>query len=87
MLGNSHKIADFYTFFFEFGVFSVNVDLYKVLVKELAQILERQFAGNAESRAAGMVINTMGWIESTGYEVLDFLFFITANFFDELNMV
>lgn len=87
MLGNSHKIADFYNFFFEFGVFSVNVDLYKVLVKELAQILERQFAGNAESRAAGMVINTMGWIESTGYEVLDFLFFITANFFDELNMV
>ncbi|KAK6118316.1 hypothetical protein DH2020_047887 [Rehmannia glutinosa] len=33
---------------------SVNVDLYKVLVKELAQVLERQFAGNVESRAAGM---------------------------------
>lgn len=49
---------------------SVNVDLYKVLVKELAQILERQFAGNAESRAAGMVINTMGWIENIGYELL-----------------
>ncbi|XP_058187169.1 protein CLP1 homolog [Rhododendron vialii] len=47
-----------------------NVDLYKVLVKELAQILERQFAGNAESRAAGMVINTMGWIENVGYELL-----------------
>lgn len=48
---------------------SMNVDLYKVLVKELAQMLERQFAGNAESQAAGMVINTMGWIESVGYEV------------------
>ncbi|OWM69766.1 hypothetical protein CDL15_Pgr025615 [Punica granatum] len=47
---------------------SNNVDLYKVLVKELADILERQFAGNAESRAAGMVINTMGWIEGVGYE-------------------
>ncbi|KAG5226873.1 protein CLP [Salix suchowensis] len=42
---------------------SQNVDLYKALVKELAQILERQFTGNAESRASGMVINTMGWIE------------------------
>ncbi|KAL0297206.1 UNVERIFIED_CONTAM: protein CLP1 [Sesamum radiatum] len=49
---------------------SVNVDLYKALVKELAQILERQFAGNVESRAAGMVINTMGWIEGVGYELL-----------------
>ncbi|KAG5527509.1 hypothetical protein RHGRI_028419 [Rhododendron griersonianum] len=47
-----------------------NEDLYKVLVKELAQILERQFAGNAESRAAGIVINTMGWIENIGYESL-----------------
>ncbi|XP_024928621.1 protein CLP1 homolog isoform X2 [Ziziphus jujuba] len=47
---------------------SNNVDLYKVLVKELSQMLERQFAGNAESRAAGMVINTMGWIEGVGYE-------------------
>ncbi|KAF5749022.1 hypothetical protein HS088_TW04G00983 [Tripterygium wilfordii] len=49
---------------------SQNVDLYKVLVKELAQVLERQIAGNAESRAAGMVINTMGWIEGVGYELL-----------------
>ena len=39
-------------------------------MKELAQTLERQFAGNAESRAAGMVINTMGWIEGVGYEVI-----------------
>lgn len=51
---------------------SNNVDLYKVLVKELARMLERQFAGNAEARAAGMVINTMGWIEGVGYEVIEF---------------
>lgn len=49
---------------------SVNVELYKVLVKELARTLERQFSGNAESRAAGMVINTMGWIEGVGYELI-----------------
>ncbi|KAJ6842306.1 protein CLP1-like protein [Iris pallida] len=49
---------------------SVSAELYKVLVKELAQTLERQFTGNAESRAAGMVINTMGWVEGLGYELL-----------------
>lgn len=48
---------------------SANVDLYKLVVKELSQTLERQFSGNIESRAAGMVINTMGWIEGVGYEV------------------
>ncbi|CAL5325128.1 unnamed protein product [Camellia sinensis] len=49
---------------------SSQCNLYKVLMKELAQTLERQFAGNAEFRAAGMVINTMGWIEGVGYELL-----------------
>ncbi|KAL6960711.1 Protein CLP1 [Sarracenia purpurea var. burkii] len=57
-------------YFYGHATPSVNTDLYKVLVKELAQILEKQFAGNAESRAAGMVINTMGWIEGVGYELL-----------------
>ncbi|CAH9137201.1 unnamed protein product [Cuscuta epithymum] len=49
---------------------SVNVDLYKVIVKELAKTLEKQFDGNTESQSAGMVINTMGWIEGVGYELL-----------------
>ncbi|URE28331.1 Pre-mRNA cleavage complex II protein Clp1 [Musa troglodytarum] len=49
---------------------SANGDLYKVLVKELAGTLERQFSGNAEAKAAGMVINTMGWVEGLGYELL-----------------
>ncbi|CAI0453509.1 unnamed protein product [Linum tenue] len=49
---------------------SQNVELYRTLVKELAEVLEKQFTGNAESRAAGMVINTMGWIEGVGYELL-----------------
>ncbi|XP_057541003.1 protein CLP1 homolog isoform X1 [Amaranthus tricolor] len=49
---------------------SANVDLYKLVVKELAKTLGRQFTGNCESRAAGMVINTMGWIEGVGYELL-----------------
>ncbi|KAL3498669.1 hypothetical protein ACH5RR_041401 [Cinchona calisaya] len=49
---------------------SANVDLYKVFVKELAQSIDKQFSGNAESRAAGMVINTMGWIDGVGYDLL-----------------
>ncbi|KAF6168443.1 hypothetical protein GIB67_004995 [Kingdonia uniflora] len=57
-------------FYFGHATPSLNTELYKVLVKELAQTIERQFAGNAESRAAGMVINTMGWIEGPGYELL-----------------
>ena len=35
-------------------------------------MLETQFARNAESQAAGMVINTMCWIEGTGYKVMKF---------------
>lgn len=50
--------------------FRTNVDLYRVLVKELSQMVEKQLAGTAESQAAGLVINTMGWIEGAGYEVL-----------------
>ncbi|KAJ4721561.1 Protein CLP1-like [Melia azedarach] len=57
-------------YFFGHATPSNNVELYKVLVKELSQLLERQFTGNVESRAAGMVINTMGWIEGVGYELL-----------------
>ncbi|KAK4736783.1 hypothetical protein R3W88_000480 [Solanum pinnatisectum] len=57
-------------YFFGHVTPSANIDHYKVLVKELARTLETQFSGNAESRASGMVINTMGWIEGVGYELL-----------------
>ena len=49
--------------------YSSNTDSYKALVKELARTLEVQFTGNSEARAAGMVINTMGWVEGVGFEV------------------
>ena len=47
----------------------MNLDLYKVLVKELARTLDIQSASNPEVQAAGMVINTMGWVDGVGYEV------------------
>ncbi|WVY92504.1 hypothetical protein V8G54_031592 [Vigna mungo] len=57
-------------YFYGHATPSNNVELYKVLVKELSGMIERQFTGNAESRASGMVINTMGWIEGVGYDLL-----------------
>ncbi|KAL4195227.1 hypothetical protein AMTRI_Chr05g72260 [Amborella trichopoda] len=57
-------------YFFGHTTPSVNTELYKVLCKELARTLERQFSANADVRAAGMVINTMGWVEGVGYELL-----------------
>ena len=42
------------------------MDVYKVLMKELAKTLEKQFSGNAESRAAGMVINKWGGLKALG---------------------
>ncbi|CAA7055356.1 unnamed protein product [Microthlaspi erraticum] len=47
-----------------------NIKLYKALVEELAGELEEEFAKNAESRNAGMVIDTMGWTNGLGCELL-----------------
>jgi len=51
-------------------------------MKELAKTLEKQFSGNAESRAAGMVINTMGWVEGLGYKVSGWLQVTNGHFSD-----
>ncbi|KAK9842588.1 hypothetical protein WJX81_007645 [Elliptochloris bilobata] len=47
-----------------------NPELYKFLVERLAALLDRRAEANAEVRAAGMVINTMGWVDGLGYELL-----------------
>ncbi|CAD5333521.1 unnamed protein product [Arabidopsis thaliana] len=41
---------------------SENLRLYRSLVEELARELKEEFSANAESRASGMVIDTMGFI-------------------------
>ncbi|KAL3693584.1 hypothetical protein R1sor_007235 [Riccia sorocarpa] len=53
-----------------FIMIEVNTDLYRVLVKELARTPELQFVANPDARAACMVINTVGWAEGIGYEVI-----------------
>ncbi|BDA46117.1 Protein CLP1 homolog [Coccomyxa sp. Obi] len=47
---------------------SDNPDLYKFLVERLADVLSRR--ANVDVQAAGVVINTMGFIEGLGYELL-----------------
>ncbi|KAG2307993.1 hypothetical protein Bca52824_027741 [Brassica carinata] len=47
-----------------------NIRLYKYLVEELARELDEEFARNAESRRSGMVIDTMGWTNGLGYQLL-----------------
>ncbi|XP_010451798.1 PREDICTED: protein CLP1 homolog 5-like [Camelina sativa] len=49
---------------------TTNLRLYKSLVEELARELKQESFGNAESRASGMVIDTMGFIVRQGYELL-----------------
>jgi len=39
-------------------------------VEELARELKEEFSANAESRASGMVIDTMGFIVREGYAVI-----------------
>lgn len=39
-------------------------------MEELARELKEEFSANAESRASGMVIDTMGFIVREGYAVI-----------------
>lgn len=39
-------------------------------MEELARELKEEFSGNSESRASGMVFDTMGFIVREGYTVI-----------------
>ncbi|GAB4822312.1 hypothetical protein N2152v2_009358 [Parachlorella kessleri] len=49
---------------------SDNPALYKHLVERLAHVLDLRAQADATARAAGLVINSMGWVEDLGYELL-----------------
>lgn len=49
---------------------SDNPTLYRHLVERLADILDKRAQADPVARAAGMVINSMGWVEDLGYELL-----------------
>ncbi|CAG8738438.1 22973_t:CDS:2, partial [Racocetra persica] len=47
-----------------------NVKLYKVLTTKLAQSVKRRIAEDEDARISGMVIDTSGLIDNTGYEII-----------------
>ncbi|RIB22296.1 Pre-mRNA cleavage complex II protein Clp1-domain-containing protein [Gigaspora rosea] len=47
-----------------------NVKLYKVLTAKLAQSAKRRIAEDDDARISGMVIDTSGLIDNTGYEII-----------------
>jgi polyribonucleotide 5'-hydroxyl-kinase len=47
-----------------------NIDLYKSLVTLLANKIQQRLDNDADSRASGIIMNTMGWSDNSGYEIL-----------------
>eukprot|EP00457_Paulinella_chromatophora_P007595 gb/GEZN01007618.1/.p1 GENE.gb/GEZN01007618.1/~~gb/GEZN01007618.1/.p1 ORF type:complete len:436 (-),score=36.65 gb/GEZN01007618.1/:94-1401(-) len=57
-------------FFFGHNSPSFNTDLYKRYVSLLADANDKRFALNTPARQSGIVINTPGWVDGEGYEIL-----------------
>lgn len=47
-----------------------NPDYYRFLVERMAGLVDQRAQASVGARAAGMVVNTMGWIEGQGYKLL-----------------
>ena len=47
-----------------------NPDLYGHLIDNLAMMIDKRDATNAEAKASGSVVNTMGWVDGAGYKLL-----------------
>jgi polyribonucleotide 5'-hydroxyl-kinase len=49
---------------------SENPSLYKHCVERLAAVLNDRCSKDPAARAAGMIANSMGWVEGLGYDLL-----------------
>ena len=47
-----------------------NPDLYEHLIDNLAAMIDKRDATNADAKASGSVVNTMGWVDGAGYKLL-----------------
>jgi polyribonucleotide 5'-hydroxyl-kinase len=47
-----------------------NPDLYGHLIDNLATMIDKRNATNADAKASGSVVNTMGWVDGAGYKLL-----------------
>ena len=45
-------------------------DLYKAQIDKLASCIDARLASDVDARSSGIIVNTPGWIEDTGYEYL-----------------
>lgn len=57
-------------YFFGHNTPSHNPRHYKYLVERLAAMLDKRSVKNEVAGAAGLFINTMGWVEDLGYTLL-----------------
>lgn len=47
-----------------------NLEVYKGLVEQLGSAVNQRLAKNSDERAAGIVVNTCGWVDGDGYGLL-----------------
>ncbi|CAG9463671.1 unnamed protein product [Pedinophyceae sp. YPF-701] len=57
-------------FYFGHVTPSDNMPVYKALVEQLAGVLERRDSADPLAKASGWLINTMGWTDGEGYDLL-----------------
>lgn len=47
-----------------------NIDLYKLLLNNLAKRVDARLSKDVDARASGLIVNTCGWIDGAGYELI-----------------
>ncbi|KAL0483112.1 mRNA cleavage and polyadenylation factor CLP1 [Acrasis kona] len=58
------------TYFFGYNSPDKNIPHYKMIVERVAEMLEVKTKHNPEFRRGGYIVNTCGWIEGAGYQLL-----------------
>ncbi|KAG1692908.1 hypothetical protein DVH05_024195 [Phytophthora capsici] len=57
-------------FFYGHAASSENVELFRLQQQQLAMAVKRRLANDEEVNASGCVINTCGWVDGTGFDLL-----------------
>ena len=58
------------SYFFGHTAPGKNVTVYKTMVENLASAVDKRMKINSAERAAGLVVNTCGWVDGEGYALL-----------------
>ncbi|KAF1329876.1 Pre-mrna cleavage complex ii protein clp1, partial [Globisporangium splendens] len=57
-------------YFFGHAAQSDNPELFRHQIRQLASVVQRRMANDAEVSASGCIINTSGWVDGLGYDLL-----------------